>query len=146
VYRHDEKGQREPEVIAYRVHNQVRVRVRNLASLGEVLDALVQAGSNQVSGISFGIGNTTGILNEARSQAIRDAKTRAEVYAQAAGVAVGVVRQISEQPLDPPRPMHAGLEFRAAAASVPIATGEQEYRVTVNVVYELQSAAANADR
>jgi uncharacterized protein YggE len=79
-----------------------------------------------------------GILNEARSRAIRNAKSRAEVYAQAAGVSVGRVLQISEQPLDLPRPMQLGAEFRTAASSVPVATGEQEFRVTVNVVYELR--------
>jgi uncharacterized protein YggE len=128
----------EPEVVAYRAQNQVRVRVRNLASLGKVLDALVQAGSNQLSGISFGVDDPSGILNQARSRAIRDAKARADVYAQAADVAVGPVWQISEQPVDGPRPLHAGVEFRASAAGVPVATGEQEFRVTVNVVYTLQ--------
>jgi uncharacterized protein YggE len=120
----------------------VQVKIRNLAWLGQALDALVSAGSNQVSGISFGIGDPTGILQEARNRAIRDAKSRADVYAQAAGVAVGEVRQISERPIEPPRPMHVGAEFRAAAASVPIATGEQEYRVTINVVYELLTREA----
>jgi uncharacterized protein YggE len=138
--RQTDDGATTPEVVAYRVQNEVRVRVRNLASLGEVLDSLVQAGSNQIHGVSFGIGDPAGVLNEARSKAIRDAKNRAEVYAQAAGVAVGLVRQISEQPVDPPRPMYAGAEARAFAASVPVATGEQEFRVTAHVVYELQSA------
>jgi uncharacterized protein len=138
VYKQSPEGVTRPEVVAYQVQNQVRMRVRNLASLGEVLDALVQAGSNQIHGISFDIGDSTGVLNEARSRAIRDAKTRAEVYAQAAGVQVGAVRQISEQPVNPPRPMYVGAEARGLAASVPIATGEQEYRVTVQVVYALE--------
>jgi uncharacterized protein YggE len=137
VYDHDNQGQVEPKVTAYRVHNEVQVRVRKLASLGEVLEALVQAGSNQISGISFDVGDPAGILNEARSDAIRDAKSRANVYAQAAGVSVGQVLQISEQPFDVPRPMMLGVAARAAE-SVPVATGEQEFRVTVNVAYELR--------
>jgi len=138
VYKHDDEGRTEPKVTAYRVVNEVQVRVRNLASLGDVLDALVSAGSNQINGITFDVGDPAGILHEARSHAIRDAKSRADVYAQAAGVKVGRVLQISEQPIDVPRPMQLGMEMRAAATSVPVATGEQEFRVTVNVVYELR--------
>ena len=138
VYEHDEQGRREPKVVAYRVVNEVQVRVRKLDSLGEVLDALVEAGSNQISGVSFDVDKPHDILNEARARAIHNAKSRAETYAEAAGVAVGRVLQISEQPVEPPRPMQLGMEFRAAASSVPVATGEQEFRVTVNVVYELR--------
>lgn len=141
VYERDPQGRRQPEVVGYRVQNQVRVRVRNLARLGEVLDALVQVGSNQISGISFDVDDPTGILNQARSWAIANAKSRAQVYAQAAGVSVGRVLRISEQPLDIPRPMQMGRRFAAAeAAQVPVATGEQEFRVTVHVVYALEDA------
>ncbi|MBW3543278.1 MAG: SIMPL domain-containing protein [Planctomycetes bacterium] len=140
VYRQDERGRREPEVTAYRVQNQVRIRVRNLPELGMVLDALVQAGSNQISGISFDVDDPAGILNQARSRAIRDARSRADVYAQAAGVKVGRVRQISEQPVHIPQPFdQRRMMFAGEAASrVPVATGEQDFTVTVHVVYELE--------
>jgi uncharacterized protein YggE len=138
VFEHDPQGRTEPKVTAYRVTNEVQVRVRKLASLGDVLDALVQVGSNQISGVAFDVDDSEGILNEARSRAIRNAKSRADVYAQAAGVSVGRVLQISEQSLEPPRPMQMGMEFRTAASGVPVATGEQQFRVTVNVVYELR--------
>lgn len=139
VYKRDERGRQKPEIAGYRVQNQVRVRARNLADLGKVLDALVGAGSNQISGISFGVDDPIGILNQARSEAIRDAKSRAEVYAQSAGVRVGRVRTISEQPVTIPRPL--AMDFaRAEAAAVPVATGEQEFRVTVHVVFELDDA------
>jgi uncharacterized protein YggE len=138
VYEQDPQVRTEPKVVAYRVTNEVQVKVRNLSSLGDVLDALVQSGSNQISGVSFDVDDPTGILNEARSRAIRNAKSRAEVYAQAAGVEVGRVLQISEQPMEPPRPLHLGVQFRAEAAGVPVATGEQEFRDSVNVVFELE--------
>jgi uncharacterized protein YggE len=139
IYKRDERGRMLQEITGYRVQNQLRVQVRKLADLGEVLDALVKAGSNQVSGISFGVGDATGILNQARSKAIRDARSRAEVYAQAGGVSVGAIRQISEQPPAIPRPMQMGFA-RAEAAGVPIATGEQEFRVTVHLVFALEDA------
>lgn len=141
VYKHDRQSGREPEVVAYRVQNQVQVHVRELSRLGDVLDELVQAGSNRISGIRFGVDDETGLLNQARSRAVRDAKSRADVYAQAAGVEVGRVLQISEQPVHVPRPQQLSMQAaRAEASRVPVATGEQEFRVTVHVVYELQEA------
>lgn len=139
IYDRDEDGRREPKVIAYRVENQVQVHVRKLDSLGKILDALVAAGSNRISGISFGIDDPSKILAEARASAIHNAKARAKTYAKAAGVAVGRVLQISEQTSNPPQPMRFGVATASLrAGTVPIATGEQEYHVTVNVIYELK--------
>lgn len=138
VFEQNEQGRREPKVVGYSVHNEVQVRVRQLKSLGEVLDALVQAGSNQISGVSFDVNDPKDVLTDARRKAMQDARHRAEVYAEAAGVRAGQVLQISEQPVDLPRPMSAGVVGRAAFAAVPIATGEQEFRVTVHVVYALE--------
>ena len=142
MYRHDPQGRRQPEIIGYSVHNQVSVDVRNLPKLGEVLDALIEAGSNQVSGVSLGVDDPTGILNQARSRAISDAKSRAEVYAQAAGVKVGRVQSISEQPprMPPPIPMQRMAFAEADVARVPVATGEQDFQVTVYVEYEMEDS------
>jgi uncharacterized protein YggE len=108
--------------------------------LGKVLDALVQVGSNQISGISFGIDDPTGVLNQARSRAIADAKMRAQLYAQAAGVRVGKVLTIRESSVPMPRPQNLALGFAAEArsAAVPVATGEQELSASVTVVFELE--------
>ena len=139
VYERDEEGRTEPKVAGYRVDNQVQVRVRNLDSLGQVLDALVSAGSNQISGINFGIDDPSDVLNQARRLAITDARERAQVYAKTADVVVGPIIQISEQTIAPPQPMRMGrMAFSAEAARVPIATGEQQFHVTVNVIYELK--------
>lgn len=136
VYERDQRGRTKPRITGYRVTNSLRVRVRSLPSLGGVLDALVQAGSNQMSGISFGIDNPTGVMNSARNRAMSDARSRAELYAQAAGLAVGRVLQIREQQASLPRPQYLGVRAMEASA-VPIATGEQEISATINVVYEL---------
>ncbi len=132
------RGQ-DPKIAGYQVRNQVRVRVRNLPQLGEVMDALVAAGSNQFSGVSFGMDDPTGVRNQARNRAVADARSRAELYAQAAGVNVGNVISISEQPVAQPRPQYLarGAMMAEAAGSVPVATGEQEIRATVYMVYAL---------
>ena len=139
VYKRDNRNRTQPEIVGYRVGNQVRVKVRNLPDLGKVLDALVQAGSNRVTGISFGVDDPTGLLNQARSRAMSDAKSRASIYAQAGGVTVGKIRTISEQASQIPRPMMRGMMFAAGReAAVPIATGELDFSVTVHVVYDLK--------
>jgi uncharacterized protein len=126
-------------MIGYQAGNDVRVRVRDLNRLGVLLDALVTAGSNQLQGISFAIDDTTALLDQARDRAVQDARRKAERYAAAAGVQVGRVLSISEAGAEIPRPL-----MRMAAAemdmgsSVPIASGEQELGVSVNVVYELE--------
>lgn len=138
-YRHDDKGRRRPEIIGYRVTNQVRVRVRKLSGLGDVLDALVEAGSNRLSGIQFGIADPEPVRDQARTRAIQNAQHRARVYAQAAGVQVGRILSISEQPLArPPRPFEARALAAGDAAGVPVAPGEEEIRLTVNVVFALE--------
>ena len=132
-------GQRRPNIVGYRVTNQVRVRLRHLPDLGKVLDALVAAGSNQISGISFGIDDPSGVLNQARNRAVRDARSRAELYAHAAGVRLGKVISISEQAAPVPQPRMRGMMMAAEAASaVPVATGEQEMRTTVYMVFALE--------
>ena len=138
-YKRQQRGGRANEISGYNVSNNVSVKVRNLSRLGEILDALVQSGSNQISGVSFGLSNSREIMNKARRNAVDDAKGRAELYAQATGVRVGKVISISEQSIQSPRPMFQARMAMAdmASESVPIATGEQEVTATINVMYEL---------
>ncbi len=137
MYETDQRGRTRPRITGYRVTNSLHVRVRHLPSLGAVLDALIQAGSNEMSGISFGIDDPTGVMNSARNRAMADAKSRAELYAQAAGMGVGRVLQIREEQASLPRPMYQGAARAMDVIAVPVATGEQEISATINVVYEL---------
>jgi len=138
-YMRDERGRVEEKIIGYSVRNQVQVRVRNLNDLGQVIDALVRAGSNQISGISFGIDDPAKIINQARERAIADARGRAGLYARSAGVRVGKIIAINEQTTDWPRPQGAYRMYDLqAVSSVPVATGEQEYNVTIQMVFTLE--------
>ena len=140
-YRRGARGQQRAEIVGYRVTNQVRVRVRNLPALGKILDSLVKAGSNQISGVSFGIDDPTPVLNRARRRAIEDAGNRAKLFANAVNVRVGKVLSISERPVQVPRPQFMGRAMAAEAASaVPVATGEQQMRATVHIAFALVDA------
>lgn len=126
-----------PEIAGYQVSNQVSVRLRDVAKLGPVLDALVAAGSNNVSGVSFAIDKPEPLLNEARAEAVKNARAKAELYAEAAGVKLGRVIEISEASFGGPQPVFARMEA-ASAPSVPIAAGESTVTASVTIVYEIE--------
>jgi uncharacterized protein YggE len=126
-------------IIGYSVTNQVRVQVHDLTILGEVLDALVRAGSNQISGISFGIEDPVEILNHARIGAIADAQSRADLYAKSAGVKLGKVISIDEQSAQLPGPLGRVRQLAVEGiSSVPVAPGEQEVNVTIRMVFAIE--------
>lgn len=130
-----------PRVVGYRVDNSVRVTARDIGKLGALLDALVQAGANQIHGISFRVDNADHLLDEARRKAMADAKRKAEILAGEAGVVVGSPIKISEESGGPRQPMPVMMaRAMAAPAPMPVAAGEQELHVNVEVVYELRLA------
>jgi uncharacterized protein YggE len=129
-----------PRIVGYEVNNTVSITARDLNKLGELLDALVTAGANQMHGISFRIDNSEKLLETARKQAVAEAKTRAELLAGEAGVVVGPPIHIRDEVAGPPppRPMFAMARNMTAAPAVPIAGGEVDLTVTVSIVYELK--------
>lgn len=125
-----------PEIVGYEVTNQVRVKVRDLARLGRVLDEQVGQGANLVYGIHFGQQEPALLLDEARKRAMADARRKAELYAAAAGQRLGRVVAVQEAGAVLPRPELAPRAMMSAA--VPVAPGEQELQATVSVTFTLE--------
>lgn len=125
-----------PQIVGYQVSNQVSVTIRDLTRLGEVLDRLVRLGANNVHGIQFSVSTADKLLDEARADAVKDARRKAEILAAAADVKIGRVLAIREGGGHMPQPMMAArMEM---AADVPIATGKQTLAVSVAVVYAIE--------
>lgn len=128
-----------PVLIGYQASNRLTVRFRDIDRAGPILDALVGAGANRIDGPTLSIENSDAALDEARQDAIRRARARAELYARAAGLSVDRIVMISESglPSPPPSPV---MFARMAAADVAtsIAPGEQDVTVTVNVRFLLR--------
>ena len=120
IYKRDARGQQLSEISAYRVTNQVRVKVRDLAKISTVLDALVQAGSNQLGGIHFGFADPAGVLDTARKLAMADALHRAKLYAGEADVPLGKVQSITEQSVQSPQPRFMAAQSDAMRGGVPV--------------------------
>lgn len=129
-----------PRIIGYQATNQVVASIRDLDRLGAILDATVNSGANRIDGLSFGLEDDTEVADQARAKAVEDARRKAEVYAEAAGVTLGAIRSIDEGGHGP-MPMY---DMRAAAApesmSVPIERGQTTVTAGVQVVWNLQPA------
>ena len=97
-----------PQVVAYQASNMVTVVVRDLASLGELIDALAGAGANRLYGIGFEVSEPRPSVDAARREAVADARAKAELYAEAAGVTLGPVVTIRENVgMGGPEPLRA---------------------------------------
>lgn len=138
VWDHGRNTNRPPQIIGYRASNGLSVRVRELSALGELLDLVVADGANQLAGLTFSLSDPVPAMDEARRNAVADARRKAELYAEAAGVTLGPLLRLSETGAVTPRPMQMrGDMMMAEAAAVPIAEGELSLRATVDLVFEI---------
>lgn len=128
-----------PRVTGYATGHRVTVRVRDLARLGDVLDRMVAAGANQIDGLQLTVSNWSAKVDEARVAAVADARRKAEALAQAAGARLGKVVTITEHGGTTPPPMVRSSAARTLSYSgpAPVATGDQTFRLSVSVVWEL---------
>jgi uncharacterized protein YggE len=126
----------------YRVGNTVRLLTGDLARVGELLDAAIDAGANSVGGVIFGLRDEADALHRAREAAMADARARAAHYAALAGNSLGDVLSIAEDDATPPsRPMYARAMLAEAAPHTPIEAGEGTVIVTLQVTYFLEAGA-----
>ena len=128
--------------ISYVVDNSVYVTVRDLTSLGDLIDAAVIAGANTVNSVQFDVADKTEALKEARAAAIEDAETQAQELADISGVSLGEIQSIEFYSSSPVPYLDAygkgGGGAAVEAAAVPIQPGQLTVTVTVNVRYEIK--------
>ncbi len=130
-----------PRITGYRATNQVTVKLRDLAKVADVIDATVTAGANEMGGIRFIVSNPSPLLDKARLEAMADARRKAEIYAQAAGVTLGAPLAISEEGAAPPVAMYRMDRAAAAPMATPVSPGETTLRLSVNVSWEIAPKA-----
>jgi uncharacterized protein YggE len=121
----------------YRVSNMVRVTVRDVEKAGDVLDAVVQAGANQVYGVNFTVSDESTWQSEARAKAMADARSRAQELAGLAKVELGGVLSVSEVigSLSVPVPVMA---VERGMGGGGIAPGELELGTQIQVTFAIQ--------
>lgn len=136
VFNADPGGsQAAPQVVAYQASNMVTATVRDVSRLGATIDAVTGAGANRLYGVSFDVDEPRAALDQARRNAVEDARRKAQLFADAAGVKLGPVVAISEGGGGGPVPLRAKMDMMAAA---PVASGTVTLSADVTVVFGLE--------
>jgi uncharacterized protein len=127
-----------PRVVGYRVVNELRVKVRDLAALGGLLDRVVAAGANEVQGLQFTKEDTTAEQGRALAAAVRAAHAKADEMARAAGLRLGELVELSEGVRASPGPIVPMRAMSMAKSSgVAVQSGEIEVDAQVEAVFAL---------
>ena len=137
--RHDYRDGKPPTLVGYDLANVVEVNVRDLTTLGDVVDGALRAGATSLDGLTFHVDDPTGPEARARTAAVTAARARAEVLAKAAGVRISGVSDIVEgaPPAAFPR-AKAERMLMAADAGTPVSSGTTEIAVTVTVTFRTE--------
>ncbi|MFG0273828.1 MAG: SIMPL domain-containing protein [Phycisphaerales bacterium] len=139
-YSNERKANQPPEIVGYRVQNQVRVKSGDMASAGDLIEAGVDAGANSVAGIQFTVSDEESVYEEAVGEAARDARRKATALAEAAGVRIVRIVSIDLEPTygGGPRPMYAAADMRMATEGAPpIEPGEVQTEASVRIVFQI---------
>ncbi len=131
-----------PDIVGYTISQSVQVKIRDFSKIGDILSGVVQKGANNVSQLSFQVDDPEKIKNQARTEAIKQAKEKAEAIAKSAGFKVGQLLSIDESGFTPQGIYRAyGLgaaEIKAGAISPSIEPGSQEITINVTLKYEIR--------
>lgn len=127
-----------PKIAGYVATNTVVVTVRNLSTVGQVLDASVGAGANVAQGVRFGVDDPTALQQQAITQAVKSAKAQADTVAQAAGVTIAGLQSVTVEQPSPVVPKVAAMASAAPAPATPVQPGQLSVTVQVTAVYRLQ--------
>jgi uncharacterized protein len=124
------------DIVGYTARNQVEARVRTIDTVGDIVDAAIMAGANTIEGIRFEVSDPTLVLDQARQEAMDDARRKAEQLAEMANASLGNVLTISEFSRAP-RPVvqeAVAMDF----AATPIEPGTETLEVEVQVSWFIQ--------
>jgi uncharacterized protein YggE len=130
--------------VRYHVTNNVIVTIRDLDSVGTVLDAAIEAGANNIYGIQFDLDDPSVAESDARSAAIADAQAKATELAQLTGVSLGQVVSVSEV-VGGNGGYYAGNFTEQARAmgggGTPVTPGQLDLVMQLQVIYSIGDAA-----
>jgi uncharacterized protein len=127
-------------VVGYRASNRVTVRIRDVTKVAGIIDVLVGAGANDIGGINFVVSQASKLLDDVRTNAIADARRKAEIYAKAAGVTLGEPLSISEEGGAAPVFRAGKMAVGGMAAAAPVAQGEETLSISVSVSWAIKAA------
>jgi uncharacterized protein len=140
--RYGPEGPRAESDVQYRVTNNVNVKIRDLDTVGEVLDAAIEAGANNIYGVEFALDDVSNAQSQAREKAIASAAEKAGQIADFAGLELGQILSLSEI-IGAGGGFYAGVTSQAfglgGGGGAPISPGELE------IVYQIQAVYSFVD-
>lgn len=142
VYSQPPRGQQgaedqTPRIVAYRASNTVRVQVDDVSAVGDVIDAGVGVGANQLAGLSFELRDETPQRLQALREAVATAQRKAEALAEAAGVRLTSVQAIEEGGVQIASPMDRRARAMSFEAGAPVEPGQVRVDASVTLEYRI---------
>ncbi|AEE16605.1 SIMPL domain-containing protein [Treponema brennaborense] len=123
----------------YRVSNMLTVTVTEITAAGNIIDAAIRAGANELSSLSFSASDTEEAVQEARKLAVVQAQQAARLLAESSGAKLGKILTIAEESYNQPLYLsNRKLMASDAAGVTPVSAGKTDITVTVRSVYELE--------
>lgn len=130
------------QIKGYSAQHTLEVTYRDLAKVGQLLDAASAAGANRIDNIRFSTENPDQYQDQVIQKAMNDANKKAASIAKAANRQVGIVLSISQAGASTPifSQNYKMMELASAdsAASTPVEPGEIDLQTTLTVMYELK--------
>lgn len=128
-----------PVITGYQASNTVSVKFRDIARSGAILDALVKQGANQIDGPNLTIDAIDSAMDEARVDAVKRARTRADLYARALGMRVDRIVMVSEGgDIGMPGPIPQMMVRAEAKDATQVVPGEQQVSTSVRIRFLLK--------
>jgi uncharacterized protein YggE len=124
-----------PVLTGYTANNTVEATITNLGAIGQAIDTGIQAGANQVAGLTFGLQDDSQARSQALKLATAQASANATSMAGGVGMHTGAVQVISEGTTVTPTPV--GIAGTAAGTPTPILSGNLTIQATVTVEVSL---------
>jgi uncharacterized protein len=126
-------------IVGYRARSGVRVIVRDLDDLGAAIDGVVEAGATDVGSVTFYVFDTDAVYLEVLAEAFDEARAKAELLAEQAGLTLGPARTISEgrdEEFFVSDFAEARAEAPTSGGAPPIRPGRSRVEAIVNVVFD----------
>jgi uncharacterized protein YggE len=141
VYSPRRPGNREePRIVGYRASNTVSIRVEDLGSVGQVIDAALEAGANQMERVSFGLQDDRAVRQQALRQAIAEARGKADAMADALDVKLDAIVSVTEDNVSVRQPVMEAARVMAlqGGASTSVSPGEVSVSALVSIAYRIE--------
>lgn len=123
----------------YVAGNTITVIVRNIDTVGNVIDIAVEAGANSLNSLVFSNTETETATKQARNLAVQDAQNAAALFAGASGCSVGEVLSLVEESNFTYSNVYRDVTTESGSdTATPISAGRIAVTSNITVTYKLQ--------